>query len=206
MRKSRSTGRTPTSGASSQWLPTQVRDKEEETGKRICWMSCFMIWNPLFFRVWAVLSFSGQHAVFSGRTDDHRRLLQHGERRMEANISNEGEEDGVRGCGDKRLHLCNRRIFLLKGDLPAEHWEIRPSAGLLGDCGDSAQPGQIPRMCLCFYCLVSYHECCHYVPNRSTGELCSVREGKMLPRSGPNNCLEIAKPNCEYNEEQAISL
>lgn len=65
--------------------------------------------------------FSGQHAVFSRRTNDHRRLLQYGERRMEAGISDEGEEDGVRGCGDKRLYLRNWRIFLLKGDLPAEH-------------------------------------------------------------------------------------
>lgn len=81
---------------------------------------------------------SGQHAVFGGRTDDDRRLLQHRAGRMEANIGDEGEEDGVWRCGDKRLYLCNRRILLLKRDLSAEHREIRPSAGLLGDCWDSA--------------------------------------------------------------------
>lgn len=155
------------SGVSLQSLPIQVWEKKEVIGINSCWLLYFHMKSSVF-RIRAVLCFSGQHAVFGGWTDDHRRLLQHRERRMETNISNEGEEDGVWSCGYKWLYLCNRGLLILKRDLSAEHWEIRPSAGLLGDCGDSAQPGQITWMYLCFQHLVSnlYHKCCHFVPKR----------------------------------------
>lgn len=143
-----------------------------------------------FFRVWAVLCVSGQHAVFGGWTDDCCRLLQHREGGMEAGISDEGEEDGVWGWGDKWLYLCNWGILLLKRDLSAEHWEVQPSAGHLGDCGDSAQSGQITWMCLCFQCLVlnPYHKCCHFVPNGSIVELCTVIVSDILSHKMPMFC------------------
>lgn len=78
-------------------------------------------WKSSVFRVRAVLCVSGQHAVFGGWTDDYRRLLQHRERRMEADICDEGEEDGVWGCHNKWLYLRYRRILLLERDLSAEH-------------------------------------------------------------------------------------
>lgn len=73
------------------------------------------------FRVRVVFCVSGQQAVFGGRTDNYRGLLRRRERRMETNISDEGEEDGVWGRGDKWLYLCNRGILLFKRDLSAEH-------------------------------------------------------------------------------------
>ena len=81
---------------------------------------------------------SQQQAVFGGRTDDERRLLRPWERRVEANISDEGEEDGVRDRSNKWMYLCNRGILLLKGDLSAEHREVRPWAGHMGDSGDAS--------------------------------------------------------------------
>lgn len=73
------------------------------------------------FRVRAVFCVSQQQAVFGGWTDDHRGLLRPRERRVEVDISDEGEEDGVRGRGNKRLYLCDGGILPLKGDLSAKH-------------------------------------------------------------------------------------
>lgn len=64
---------------------------------------------------------AGQHALFGGWTDDCRGLLQHREGQMEADISDEGKEDGVWGRGDKWLYLCNGGLLVLKRDLSAEH-------------------------------------------------------------------------------------
>lgn len=138
----------------------------------------FFNWKSSVFRVRAVFCVSQQQTVFGRWTDDYRRLLWHRERRVEANVCDEGEEDGVWGCGNKWMYLCNRRILLLKRDLPAEHWEVWPWAGLMGDSGDSSQPCQITWMCLCSQCLVSnpYHMFiyCLFVPNGSNGEVYSV--------------------------------
>lgn len=113
-----------------------------------------------------MLCLAAQHAVFGGWTDDCCRLLQRRQGRMEANISDEGEEDGVWSSGDKWLYLRNRGILLLKRDISAERGKVRPSAGLLGDRRDSSQSGQITWMCLRFQCLVlsPYHKGPHYVP------------------------------------------
>lgn len=174
MRKSRFTGQMSMSGVSWLWLPIQVWKRRKEWGH---WTNAWLWWHPsCLSRVWAVLCIPEQHAVFGGWTDDGRRLLQCREGWMEAHIGDEGEEDGVRCCGDKWLCLCKRGILLLKRDLSAEHWEVWPSAGLLGDCGDFAQPGQITRMRLCFQCLVPepYQMLCLFVPNISIVELCYV--------------------------------
>lgn len=168
MRKSRFTGQMSTSGVSSLWLPIQVR-KRSQTLKG-GWMNAWFRRHHFCLpRVWPLLRIPEQHAVFGGRTDDSCRLLQCGEGWMEAHIGAEGEENGVRCCSDKRVCLCERGIFLLKRDLSAEHWEVWPSAGLLGDRGDFAQPDQITRMCLRFQCLVPkpYKTLFFFVPNRS---------------------------------------
>ncbi len=189
--------------------PNPGKKKEEEIRIKMCWMLCSHLKSSAF-RIRAVFCVSGQHAVLGGWADDHCRLLQHRQRRMETDISDEGEEDGVWGCGNKWLYLCNWGILLLERDVSAEHWEIRPSAGLLGDCWDSAQSGQITWMCLCFQCLVlnRYHKCCHSVPNGSISDLYSVKVSKMSGILQDDVLAHVLhwiiafthKKNCEYND------
>lgn len=161
MRKSRCTGQMSTSGASLQKVPIQVRKtKFNSCNKKKHWhVSCGFLNLICAFRVWALLRVFKQQTVPGWWTDDCGRLLPPRGRRVEACILDEGEEDGVWCCGDKWLYLCDGGIFLLKRDLSAKHWKIRPRAGLLGDCRDSSQPSQIPRMCLCLCRLVA--NICH---------------------------------------------
>lgn len=80
--------------------------------------------NSSHFRVRAVFCVSQQQAVCGGWTDNDCRLLRHRERRVETDIGDEGEEDGVWGRGNKWLYLRNRWILVLQRDLPSKHREI----------------------------------------------------------------------------------
>jgi len=101
------------------------------------------------WRIWTVFNHITKQDLFCGWTDHDHRLLRPRAGRVEADGSHVGTENGVRRGGDERVHLCDRRIFLFQGNVPAEYWEIQPWTKHVGSSRQPTQCHAFTWLCLC---------------------------------------------------------